>query len=54
MAAFGEDPSKIQQWSAFTDRVATKHGPLTKVVDDPAVFFMPDARVARKFQDQDS
>lgn len=52
--AFAEDPSKIQQWSAFIDSVATKPGPLTKVVDDLAAFLMPHANAARKFQDQDS
>jgi Nucleotidyl transferase AbiEii toxin, Type IV TA system len=46
--AFAEDPLKLQQWSAFTDTVKIKPGPLAKVVDDLAAFLMPHARAGRK------
>ena len=46
--AFAEDPTKIQQWTAFVDDVAINPGPLTKIVDELAAFLMPHATEARR------
>ncbi|MBR0834120.1 nucleotidyl transferase AbiEii/AbiGii toxin family protein [Bradyrhizobium manausense] len=45
--AFADDPTKIQQWTAFLQDVAIDPGPLAGVVETLAVFLMPHAEKAR-------
>ncbi|MBK3665087.1 nucleotidyl transferase AbiEii/AbiGii toxin family protein [Bradyrhizobium diazoefficiens] len=45
--AFANDPTKIQQWTAFIQDVAIDPGPLAVVVATLAAFLMPHADQAR-------
>jgi predicted nucleotidyltransferase component of viral defense system len=45
--AFADDPTKIQQWTAFLQDVAIYPGPLAGVVETLSVFLMPHAEKAR-------
>ncbi len=46
-AAFANDPTKQQQWSAFVEEVAVNPGTLTDVVEALASFLLPHAERAR-------
>ena len=48
--AFGNDPTKFQQWAAFIQDVAIDPGPLSSVVETLAIFLMPHAKVARNLK----
>lgn len=45
--AFADDRAKQQQWSAFVDNIGTALPPLADVIDDLAVFLMPQAAAAQ-------
>jgi predicted nucleotidyltransferase component of viral defense system len=47
---FANDPTKIQQWTAFIQDVAIDPGALKGVVETLAAFLMPHAEAARKLQ----
>ena len=46
--AFGDDPTKQQQWISFVDNVAVQPGGLGDVISDLATFLMPHAEAARR------
>ncbi|WP_445219879.1 nucleotidyl transferase AbiEii/AbiGii toxin family protein [Bradyrhizobium sp. Pa8] len=48
--AFANDPTKIQQWTAFIQDVAVDPGPLAGVVEALATFLMPHAEKARNLK----
>ncbi|WFU14653.1 hypothetical protein [Bradyrhizobium sp. CB3481] len=48
--AFANDPTKIQQWTAFIQDVAIDPGPLNGVVETLATFLMPHAETARNLK----
>jgi predicted nucleotidyltransferase component of viral defense system len=48
--AFANDPTKIQQWTAFIRDVAIDPGPLNGVVETLAAFLMPHAEKARNLK----
>ncbi|MET4291138.1 putative nucleotidyltransferase component of viral defense system [Bradyrhizobium sp. LB8.2] len=47
---FANDPTKIQQWTAFIQDVAIDPGAIKGVVERLAAFLMPHAEAARKLQ----
>jgi predicted nucleotidyltransferase component of viral defense system len=48
--AFANDPTKIQQWTAFIQDVAIDPGSLNGVVETLATFLMPHAETARNLK----
>ncbi|MCP3476503.1 nucleotidyl transferase AbiEii/AbiGii toxin family protein [Bradyrhizobium sp. CCGUVB1N3] len=48
--AFANDPTKIQQWTAFIQDVAIDPGPLNGVVETLAAFLRPHAEKARNLK----
>jgi hypothetical protein len=49
-AAFASDPTKQQQWTAFTQGIEAQTGSLPEIVDALAAFLMPHADAARKLE----
>ena len=49
-AAFANDPTKRQQWTAFVEQVTANPGDLGDVVDALSLFLLPHARKARELQ----
>jgi predicted nucleotidyltransferase component of viral defense system len=47
-SAFANDPTKIQQWTAFIQDVAIDPGPLPDVTEALAAFLMPHAASAKR------
>jgi hypothetical protein len=45
-----KDASKVRQWTAFIQDVATKPGTLFEVIDALAGFLMPQAEAARRLK----
>ncbi|WP_311972638.1 nucleotidyl transferase AbiEii/AbiGii toxin family protein [Bradyrhizobium agreste] len=48
--AYADDPTKVQQWTAFIQDVAVNPGPLPGVVETLATFLTPHAEKARNLK----